>query len=217
MTMKAPACPKCGEALSRKADSPTIHCSACGASFKAKSNSNRSRDTADRKKLDTKDGKKLDTAEHSEQASGVTSVSGDAELPRRTLDRFELKRLLGEGGFGKVFLAFDPRLERDVAIKVPTFSNQDRRRVARFRSEARTAAILRHPNIVQTLESGESEGTLFIVSQYVEGAPLTARLESGELDFVPDVHLDRVDCPSVALRPSKWDCSPRHQAGQHSD
>lgn len=168
---KAQACPRCGKALSKSTDSSDFqfHCTGCGASYKVSSTS---RDGEGTRK----------TRGNSKTRDNEESPKSETK-PNKTLARFELKRLLGEGGFGKVYLAFDPRLERDVAIKVPTFSSDDRRRVARFRSEARTAAILRHPNIVQTLESGETDGTLYIVSQYVEGAPLTEHVEKGELDF----------------------------------
>ena len=86
-----------------------------------------------------------------------------------TLGRFELKEILGEGAFGRVYRAFDPLLERDVALKVPTFSSSDQQRVARFSREAKTAAKLRHPNIVPTFETGKADGKFFIVSQYIVG------------------------------------------------
>ncbi|MEO1525463.1 MAG: WD40 repeat domain-containing serine/threonine protein kinase [Planctomycetota bacterium] len=162
---KPKACPRCGESLSTSKDSSGVQlrCEACGASFRIAA---KSRDDAG-----------------GSSASSSAKEASDQPNSAERLGRFELKRLLGEGGFGKVFLAFDPRLERDVAVKVPTFSSKDRRRIARFRSEARTAAILRHPNIVQTLESGEADDTLYIVSQYIEGAPLTDHLADGALDF----------------------------------
>ncbi|QDV87383.1 serine/threonine-protein kinase [Planctomycetes bacterium TBK1r] len=163
---KIKKCPKCGERLStRDGKSKThLHCTACSVSYRMTSRSTEKRTAPS--KNETKVG------ENTRVTSG------------RTLDRFELKRMIGQGGFGKVFLAYDPRLEREVAIKVPTFSSKDRRRVTRFRSEARTAAMLRHPNIVQTFESGESQGTLYIVSQFIEGAPLTEHLAKGEPGFI---------------------------------
>lgn len=161
----AKECPRCGDRLTPKdGKSKThLHCRACNASYRATS----------------KSGVKTSESENGEPKATANTPAASS----RTLDRFELKRLLGKGGFGKVFLAYDPRLEREVAIKVPTFSSKNRRRVARFRAEAKTAAMLRHPNIVQTFESGESQGTLYIVSQYVEGEPLTKYLEQEELDF----------------------------------
>ena len=163
--MSATKCPRCGEPLSSldAKSNARLKCVACGAAYRT--NLKSSKKTGDSKQRGTEDTSQTD----------ATSI--------RKLARFELKRMLGRGGFGKVFLAYDPLLDRNVAIKIPTFSHKDRRRVARFRAEASMAALLRHPNIVQTFESGESNNTLYIVYQYVKGSPLTQYLAKEELDF----------------------------------
>ncbi len=92
------------------------------------------------------------------------------------LGRFELRTELGQGGFGRVYRAFDPVLRREVAIKVPQFLDLDADHRERFLNEARTAANLRHPNIVSVYECGESGGRLYIVSEYVKGETVAARL-----------------------------------------
>jgi WD40 repeat protein/serine/threonine protein kinase len=89
------------------------------------------------------------------------------------LGRFRLVRELGRGGFGVVFLAYDPRLRRQVALKVPhlpvALTPQLRER---FRREAETAAGLEHPHIVPVYEPGEEGPLCFIVSAYCEGPTL---------------------------------------------
>lgn len=99
------------------------------------------------------------------------------------LDRFELQSELGVGSFGYVFKAWDPRLERVVALKVQragSFASQDE--VERFLREARSAAPLKHPAIVSLHETGQTEdGVAFLVCEYIEGVTLAARLENGPL------------------------------------
>ena len=101
-----------------------------------------------------------------------TSVSG-------RIARFELRRLLGEGGFGIVYLAWDPVLERDVALKIPKHVPGRSLAARGFLSEARSAARLRHPGIVAVHESGEADGHCYIVTDYISGETLATRL-SGE-------------------------------------
>src|SRR5687767_6689091 len=94
------------------------------------------------------------------------------------LGRFELKELLGQGAFGKVYRAHDPQLDRFVALKVPTFGPQDSHKIQRFIAEAKAAAKLRHPNIVPTYESGQEGGQYYIAAQFVAGQTLAARIKA---------------------------------------
>lgn len=89
-----------------------------------------------------------------------------------TIDRYQIIRPLGQGGMGKVFLAHDPKLEREVAIKVlASDAPQDRR--DRFRLEARAIAALKHPNIIELYDySGPEAQLLYLVLEYVPGRDL---------------------------------------------
>lgn len=94
-------------------------------------------------------------------------------IPKQ-LGHFRLRRILGEGGFGVVFLAEDLNLgNRPVALKIPRHgffaTIEDERR---FMREARNAARLRHPNIAQVYEISEDRNTPFIVSEFIEGMTL---------------------------------------------
>jgi serine/threonine protein kinase/WD40 repeat protein len=93
--------------------------------------------------------------------------------PPPELGRFQIRRELGRGGHGVVYLAFDPRLDREVALKVPrgdlllTAALRER-----FRTEARAAAGLDHPNIVPVFETGEVGTTVYIASAFCPGPAL---------------------------------------------
>jgi hypothetical protein len=89
-----------------------------------------------------------------------------------SLGRFQLRERLGDGGFGQVFLAFDPRLDRDVALKVLKETNPSERVMERFFREARAAARLDHPNIVAVHDAGFDNGRCWVAFHFVSGRPL---------------------------------------------
>ncbi len=98
------------------------------------------------------------------------------------LGRFELRQLVGQGGFGLVFQAYDPELERLVAIKVPRPGRQPADESERdFLREARYAASLKHPRVVSVHEVGCDRGLPFIVSDFIEGTSLAQLLTQREL------------------------------------
>src|SRR5687767_3339367 len=103
--------------------------------------------------------------------------------PGARLGPYEILSAIGAGGMGEVYRARDPRLGREVAIKIlpPAFaSDADRRR--RFEQEARAAAALNHANILAVHDIGDAPGSvLFIVSELLEGETLRERLGGGPL------------------------------------
>lgn len=92
------------------------------------------------------------------------------------INQFELLACLGSGGFGTVWKARDTKLQRDVAIKIPRRGDLDAAEVALFMREAQSAAQLRHPQIVAVHEVGAVEEAPYIVSELVDGVPLSDRL-----------------------------------------
>jgi eukaryotic-like serine/threonine-protein kinase len=93
------------------------------------------------------------------------------------LGPYEILSAIGAGGMGEVYRARDPRLRRDVAIKVlPVAFSTDVDRLQRFEQEARAAAALNHPNILAVFDIGSEAGAPFIVSELLEGATLRERL-----------------------------------------
>jgi Tol biopolymer transport system component len=91
---------------------------------------------------------------------------------------YEIVAPIGAGGMGKVYRAHDPRLGRDVAIKVlPDDFSTDPERLERFALEARAVAALNHPNILAVYDVGDHAGAPYIVSELLDGETLRARLE----------------------------------------
>ncbi len=106
---------------------------------------------------------------------GITLRDG---LVGGQVGRFQIVRTLGQGGGGVVFLAFDPDLQRQVALKIPHLTillKPEMRR--RFLREARAAARLNHPNLVPVHEVGETNGMCYLVSSYCTGGSLAEWLK----------------------------------------
>ncbi len=100
------------------------------------------------------------------------------------LDRYDIKRELGRGGMSTVYRAYDPRFEREVAIKVmpPEFLHDPTFRT-RFEREAKTIAALEHAAIVPVYDYGEAEGRPYLVMRYMSGGSLSDRVKEGSLPF----------------------------------
>src|SRR6201997_315488 len=95
---------------------------------------------------------------------------------------YELVGQIGAGGMGVVYKARDPRLGREVAIKVlPTSFSADAGRLHRFAQEARAAAALNHPNILAIYDIGEWQGAPYIVSELLAEETLRDRLKNGPI------------------------------------
>src|ERR671924_1029475 len=93
-------------------------------------------------------------------------------------ERFRLEEKVGSGGMSTVYRAFDPTLERWVAIKLMHRDiSTDPDQLERFRREARAVARLNHPHVVTVIDAGEDDGTPFIVFEFVEGETLKDRIK----------------------------------------
>src|SRR5215471_3651978 len=103
--------------------------------------------------------------------------------PGTKLGPYEILSLLGSGGMGEVYRARDPRLNRDVAIKVlPSGFSDNGTRRARFEREAQAISRLNHPHICAVYDVGEDAGVVFLVMELVTGRSLETRLLHGALD-----------------------------------
>jgi len=119
------------------------------------------------------------------------TLGGD---PRSLADgRYELFESIGSGGMATVYRAHDNRLGVDRAIKVllPSYASKDRVR-ARFEAEARTMAVLDHPNIVRVYDVGATTETAWIVMELVEGASL--------LDRIGEFGMNSEDCLNISAK-----------------
>jgi eukaryotic-like serine/threonine-protein kinase len=105
-----------------------------------------------------------------------------ALTPGTRLGQYEIRGVIGAGGMGDVFRARDPRLDREVAIKVLSAHIATRPgAITRFEREAMSVAKLSHPNIVSIFEFGVHGDTVFVVTELLDGETLRARLRGGAL------------------------------------
>ncbi len=105
-----------------------------------------------------------------------------ALAPGTQLGPYEIVAPIGAGGMGEVYRALDPRLEREVAIKVlPSSMSRDLDRLRRFEQEARAAGALNHPSILAVYDIGTFEGAPYLVTELLEGSNLRERLVGGPL------------------------------------
>lgn len=100
------------------------------------------------------------------------------------IGRYDIKSEIAKGGMATVIHAYDPRFERDVAIKIlPQAFLHDPQFRVRFDREAKMIALLEHPAIVPVYDFGEEEGQPYIVMRYMSGGSLTERIEQGKLSI----------------------------------
>lgn len=130
------------------------------------------------------------------QTSAATVTFREPRLDRTNsrIDHFVLIRRLGQGSFGEVWLAADVDLGRQVALKLPRSQGRE---MTGLMFEAKTAASLRHPNIVSIFEVGNEDEQVFIASEYIEGMTLRDLLTAGK----PTVHrtIDLINAIARAL------------------
>lgn len=129
----------------------------------------------------------------SEEGDGVREGRDDGWAPGQMLGEFKLLRRLGKGGMATVWLAEQTSLHRQVALKLLRSDLMaDQTYVKRFQTEAKAAAGLNHPNIVQVYVIGEADGQHFIAQEYVQGSTLKSYLRKrGAVDLQLGLHIMR--------------------------
>src|SRR5262245_58783281 len=110
------------------------------------------------------------------------------ELIDTRLGQYQLTELVGQGGMAMVYKAFQPSLERFVAIKL-LLHNRDPQFAERFKREARTIANLQHPNILPIYDYGEQDGMLYLVLQFIEGGATLADTLGAPMEPAPALRL----------------------------
>jgi hypothetical protein len=141
------------------------------------------------------------------RCAAVLTIPRAAIGPGATIGGFEIKKLLGRGGMGEVYLAHQTTMSRDVALKIlsPALT-VDPEQVQRFLHEVRLTAKLEHPSLVTAHEAGEDNGVYFMAMSYVRGQSLEDRLiKEGAMKEREALALARK--VALALR---WACEEHH-------
>jgi len=121
--------------------------------------------------------------------------------PGTQLGRYEIHSRLGAGGMGEVYLAWDKKLDRNIALKIlPTELAANRDRLRRFDLEAKAASALNHPNIITIYEIEQIDSLNFIVTELIEGETLRGRMQIASLKLreIIDVAIQVVSALSAA-------------------
>ena len=128
------------------------------------------------------EGRPVDDLRDDEATKDAPSEPTPAEPMPPTIGRYQVERVVGEGGFGRVYLAHDPQLNRQVAIKVPSAEVRTTAgEIDEYLAEARAVAALDHPGIVAVFDVGRTEDKRFyVVSQFIQGRDLAQRLRDGK-------------------------------------
>jgi serine/threonine protein kinase len=117
---------------------------------------------------------------------------------------YEVLSLLGEGGMGQVYRGRDPRLGRDIAIKIlAKESAHDQDALARFEREARAIASLSHPNILSIHDFGNEDGTIFVVTELLDGQTLRERIGDTPMNWRAAVDIGASICEGLAAAHGK--------------
>ncbi|MEP6900538.1 MAG: protein kinase [Actinomycetota bacterium] len=128
------------------------------------------------------------------------TITFDAYFLGRTIGTYHIEKQIGAGGMGEVYLAYDEKLKRKVALKIlPAEYTSNDERVKRFELEARAISALNHPNIVTIYDVGNAAGINFIATEFVEGKTLRELLGTNlKLKDVLAIILQTCDALSTA-------------------
>jgi serine/threonine protein kinase len=121
--------------------------------------------------------------------------------PNTHLGRYEIRSQLGQGGMGEVYLAWDTKLDRKVALKIlPPDLAANKERLRRFEQEAKAASALNHPNIITIYEIEQIDDVNFIATELIDGEVLREQIRRGpmNLDDVIDVAIQTSSALSSA-------------------
>lgn len=127
-----------------------------------------------------------DIVKHAMAKRKSSSSKQSTDLVGQTIGKFEIVAALGGGGMAEVYKAFQPSLNRHVAIKViHAFLAKDPEFITRFQREAQNVAALRHPHIVQVFDYDVDEGRPYMVMEFIDGVTLSSKLAQMQKDNEP--------------------------------
>ncbi len=189
MTCPNPACAK-RYSIPEAGTGRSIRCKACGETFVAVGSATVDAGAAKPNAPDAE----MEPAWDAVSSPLATSPPPPVPMPvgGNTVGRFVIRGKLGAGAFGTVYRAYDPQLDRVVALKVPNPGVMaDAKRAERFLREAKAAANLRHPHIVPVFDAGQDGDTCYIASAFIDGKPLADTIEEKGTDFPRAARLAR--------------------------
>ena len=105
------------------------------------------------------------------------------DYKEKTFGRYTIVKKLGEGNAGAVFLAYDPKLDRNIALKILLSKNNSDIHISRFYREAQAISKMRHQNIANAYDIGNEKGTFYFTMDYIEGKSLFEVLEEKKIPF----------------------------------
>ena len=134
-----------------------------------------------------------------DQSTLPPAESSGQHQHQKEYDRYVVKKLLGEGAFGKVFLAHDPKTKRNVALKVPKWQLQPgSEEDERFLREARAVAALQHQHICPLFDLLETDDRIVLVMPYIEGGSLAEKTKQRKYSLNKSVRLVRILASAMA-------------------
>jgi serine/threonine protein kinase len=132
------------------------------------------------------------TVNGSEPPAPTVNRPSPSHTDLQMVGRFAIRGKLGAGAFGTVYRAYDPQLEREVALKVPNPGVMtDPKRAERFLREAKAAANLRHPHVVPVFDAGQDGNSYYIASAFINGTRLSDAIPEGGTEFPRAARLAR--------------------------
>jgi serine/threonine protein kinase len=123
----------------------------------------------------------ITVAQSPDQLALVAAQAPAARRAVKSVGRYRIDGVLGKGGMGVAYRAWDPDLKRVVAVKTLRATDADDAEIARFRTESEAIARVRHPNIVQVFDVGEDDGQPFFAMEFCAGGSLSGRLKDAPL------------------------------------
>ncbi|MCH8210479.1 MAG: protein kinase, partial [Planctomycetes bacterium] len=129
----------------------------------------------------------------------ATIPSFPNEKPGTIIDRYKILQLIGEGGFGAVYMAEQQKpVKRRVALKVIKLGMDTKQVIARFEAERQALALMNHPNIATVLDAGATEtGRPYFVMELVKGIPITEYCDQNNLTVHERLDLFKLVCAAV--------------------
>ena len=167
---------------------------------------------------DKSDSYAISSAKEDTNPSKKTERSINFESGQLINKRYEIKKRLGQGGMGNVFEAFDKKLHRSVAIKIPRFnSNAKTETLERFQREARSMARLSHPNLCKIYDVDQFDDFHFLSMELVFGETLHRFVKKNKTNLSWRITMARDLCLALDEAPFHRSCSPRLKAFQRHD